>query len=204
MKRWMTLGAAMTLALTVTACGNDNTANKTANNANTGRDNSAVGTAGTANNTLAEDRDFIREHLAMGESEIALGQMAAQKATHPEVKRFAQMMVRDHQMAGDELKQISSKLPADSDANNTAKTDARDDHKDAVDDLKDVSGRDFDKKYIDRMIDDHEKAVNDLERKAGNGSTEVRQWASTTLPKVQQHLDQAKTLKETLDKAGNK
>jgi predicted outer membrane protein len=50
------------------------------------------------------------------------------------------------------------------------------------------------------MVDHHEKAVNELERRAENGSTEVRQWAAKTLPKVQQHLEQAKTIKETLDK----
>ena len=195
MNGWIKLGSAMALAVAVSACSGDNATT-------TNRDNAAVGTSGNANTTLAEDRDFIREHLAMGDSEIALAQLAEQKASHPEVKRFAEMMVRDHRMAGDELKEISAKLPAAD--RTTADTDARDDHKDAVDDLKDLSGRDFDKKYIDLMVDDHEKAVNDLERKAGSGSAEVRQWASKTLPKVQQHLDQARTIKDTLDKAGDR
>lgn len=197
MKRWATLGGAMTLAVAVAACSGDNNRANTANN----RDNSAVGTSGAANTSLAEDADFIREQVAAGDSEVSLGEMAAQKASHPEVKRFANMMVRDHRMAGEELKAISAKLPAAD--RDTSHADARDDHKDAVDKLKDLSGRDFDKKYIDLMVDDHEKDVKELERKAGNGSAEVRQWASKTLPTIQQHLEQAKTIKETLDKAGS-
>ena len=110
------------------------------------------------------------------------------------------MMVRDHTAAGQELKQIHSQLAATNAENRTTTDDARDDHKDALEDLQGLSGREFDQKYMDLMVDHHEKAVNELERRAENGSTEVRQWAAKTLPKVQQHLEQAKTIKETLDK----
>jgi putative membrane protein len=198
MKRWATLGSALTLALAVTACAGDTTTDNTANTP-AARDTAAVGTAG--NNNLAADRDFIREHVAMGESEVALGRLASQKGTHAEVKRFGEMMVRDHTAAGQELKQIHAQLAAANAENRpAADTDARDDHKDALEDLQGLSGREFDRKYMDMMVDHHEKAVNELERRAENGSTEVRQWAAKTLPKVQQHLEQAKTIKETLDK----
>lgn len=199
MKRWATLGSALTLALAVTACAGDNATENTANTPNAARDTAAVGTSGNTN--LAADADFIREHVAMGESEVALGRLAAQKGTHAEVKRFGEMMVRDHTAAGQELKQIHSQLAATNAENRTTTdTDARDDHKDALEDLQGLSGREFDQKYMDLMVDHHEKAVNELERRAENGSTEVRQWAAKTLPKVQQHLEQAKTIKETLDK----
>lgn len=201
MKRWASLGSALTLALAVTACAGDTTPDNTANTPNTAaRDGAAVGTAGNA--SLEADRDFVREHVAMGESEVALGRLAAQKGTHAEVKRFGEMMVRDHTAAGQELKQIHSQLAPGATAENRAATDtdARDDHKDALEDLQGLSGREFDRKYMDLMVDHHEKAVNELERRAESGSTEVRQWAAKTLPKVQQHLEQARTIKETLDK----
>ena len=204
MKRWATLGSALTLALVVTACAGDNATENTANTPNAARDNAAVGTSGNTN--VAADREFIREHVAMGESEVALGRLAAQKGTHAEVKRFGEMMVRDHTAAGQELKQIQSQLAASTTADNraAADADARDDHKDALENLQGLSGREFDRKYMDLMVDHHEKAVNELERRAENGSTEVRQWAAKTLPKVQQHLEQAKTIKETLDNAGER
>ena len=206
MKRLTTLGGALTLALAVTACARDDARETTANNPNAARDTSAVATSGVG--TLAGDRDFIEEHVAMGESEIALGQLAAQKGTHAEVKRFGEMMISDHRAAGQELKQIHSQLAANSTGANstaaTADTDARDEHKDALEDLQGLSGPEFDRKYMDLMVEHHQDAVDELERKAENGSTEVRQWASKTLPKVQQHLVQAKTIKETLDNAGDR
>jgi putative membrane protein len=197
MKRWATLGSALTLALAVTACAGDNGTENTANAPNAARDNAAVGTSGN----MAVDRDFIQEHLAMGQSEIALGQLAAEKASHAEVKRFGEMMVQDHRAAGEELRQIQAQLPANTTAENrgTAGTDARDEHKDAMEELQGLSGREFDRKYMDLMVEHHEEAVNELERKAENGSTQVRQWASKTLPKIQQHLERAKTIKETLN-----
>src|SRR6188472_3738223 len=86
--------------------------NKTADN----RDEpAAVGTAGEADRTAVHDseKDFVRKHLADGEAEIELGRMAAQKASNPEVKRFAQMMVDDHTKAGAELKQVAAKYNVD-------------------------------------------------------------------------------------------
>ena len=50
-------------------------------------------------------------------SEVELGQLAAQRASDPQVKQFAQRMVTDHGKANDELKQIAARknvqLPAD-------------------------------------------------------------------------------------------
>lgn len=199
MKRWGILGGALVLSFAVAACSADTTDTTAAN-----RDQ-AVGTAGNTNANTTADREFVQKQLAMGQHEIQLGQLAQQKGSHAEVKRFGEMMVRDHRMAGDELKQISSKLATGTSGSAAdAADDVRDDHKDAMEDLNGVTGRDFDRKYIDQMIDDHEKAVNDLERISGNGGTELRQWAAKTLPKVQQHLEQARTIKETLDQAGNK
>jgi putative membrane protein len=54
------------------------------------------------------------------------------------------------------------------------------------------------------MVKDHEAAVRDVERKAENAdNADVRQWAAKTLPKLQQHLEQAKTLQETLENAND-
>jgi len=193
--------------------------NKTADN----RDEpAAVGTAGEADRTAVHDseKDFVGNQLADGEAEIELGRMAAQKASNPEVKRFAQMMVDDHTKAGDQLKQIASTsaIPQD------AKVD--DKHKDLMDKLSKLRGMDFDKEYMSAMIDDHEDAVRDLRsrvdenRSLGDRVTgknpenpaavkpessdnrvtaSVNQWAADALPTVERHLDRAKQVKDNLD-----
>ena len=193
MKRVMQFTAALAMALAITACEADDARDN--ENAATGTGGTVAGTSGT----MDVDRDFVEKHLKMGNAEIELGRLAQEKATHPDVKQFAATMVRDHQMAANELKEIATK------ANVTVETaEAREAHADLEEELAKLTGRDFDRRYIDEMIDDHQEAVEDLENKAENDShPEVKAWASKTLPKIRQHLERAKTIKETLERANN-
>lgn len=67
-----------------------------------------------------DDRKFIMEAAHGGMMEVKLGQMAADKATNPDVKQFGQRMVDDHSKANSELMSLASQkgitLPAASDA----------------------------------------------------------------------------------------
>jgi putative membrane protein len=189
MTLWKKAALGLVLATSIAACNDDR---RTSDNTTPARDGSAVGTSG-AN----VDRDFIVDQLEDGAAEIALGKLAAERATNPQVKEYAQMMVRDHQMAGDELKQAATRANVQV----TEPADLDNDHKDVQEDLMKLSGRDFDKKYIDVMIDEHQEAVNEIERKVDDNNVEIKAWAAKTLPKVRGHLEQAKQLKEALDKA---
>jgi hypothetical protein len=51
------------------------------------------------------------------------------------------------------------------------------------------------------MVDKHEKAVSTLERHTDAATPQVKQWVANTLPVVRQHLEQAKQIKETLERA---
>lgn len=188
MKRWTQLTLALLTAVPLVACGADD---KRAQD----RDNpAAVGTAGTG----APDADFVEEQLAGGNAEIELGRLAQQKASNPQVREFAEMIVRDHTQAGEELKQIATKhniqVPAD-----------RDEHNDLHEQLTKASAAEFDREYIEAMVDKHEKAVNDVEDKAeGSDNAEVKQWAAKTLPTLQQHLEKAKQIQQTLNQNQNR
>jgi putative membrane protein len=199
MKRVMQFTAALAMALAVTACANDDT-RENENPAATGTGGTVAGTSGS----MDVDRDFIQEQLAAGNAEVELGRLAQEKGTHPDVKEFGATMVRDHQMAGNELEQIATKANVDRSAERTGPLGQRDEHMELQEELAKLTGREFDRRYIDEMIDDHQDAVEDLESKAENAShPEVKAWASKTLPKVRQHLERARAIKETLDRAGN-
>lgn len=194
MKRFNQALLGISLAASIVACSNDRAANDTNANANPtpGRDaGAAVGTAGAT-----ADRDFIEDQLEDGRAEINLGKIAAERATHPQVKQFAQMMVRDHQMAGEELRQVATQ------ANIQLTTPEPDgDHKDATEEFAELKGREFDRKYIDKMVAEHEEAVNEVEKKAESENAAVKGWATKTLPKLREHLEQAKQIQQTLEKA---
>lgn len=211
MKRVMYFTAALAMAFAVTACGGDDRTDRQ-NTTASGTGGAVAGTSGS----FDKDRDFVEEQLAMGEAEIELGRLAQQKATHPDVKEYGATMVRDHQAAGQELRSIMSTAgaahaqPTDRSADDRVAGAAREmgdaanklqnEFRDREEDLAKLSGREFDRRYIDEMIDDHEEAVDDLEEKANDAShPEVKAWAAKTLPKVRQHLEQARALKQTLE-----
>ena len=174
-------------------------------NPNAAPGNPPVGTSGQA----ADAQDFIQKAATINMAEIQLGQLAQQKAQSPQVKAFAEQMVRDHTRANVELKQIADaqniQLPAKLD----------DDHQDLMQKLQGANGADFDRQYIDAMVDGHQDAVDllkdhaddlrDTQPNAPVGTTGTApakiqgdQWAANTLPTVQAHLDQAKQIQEQL------
>lgn len=65
--------------------------------------------------------------------------------------------------------------------------------------LSQLLGKDFDRAYIQYMLQDHKKEVNEFEQ---NGlqlqDKDVKQWASGTLPVLKQHLQQAQTIASSI------
>ena len=195
MKRMMQFSTALVMAGAVTACAGDD-ARENETPATTGTGGAVAGTTGTFDG----DRAFVEEHLAMGNAEVELGRLAQDRAAHADVKEFAAMMVRDHQAAGEELRQIANTASAN--ATTPMRNETNEELTELREEMAKLTGRDFDRRYIDEMIDDHEEAVQDLEGKAENAShPEVKAWAAKTLPKVRQHLERAKSIKESLNRA---
>jgi len=194
------------VAMLATACGDgrrDDQANRPA-------DTPAVGTAGESS-AASRHKDWVEDRLIAGMTEVKLGDIATQKALSADVKAFGRMMVEDHTKAGDELKQFASKH------NITVPADLDDDHRDKVERLSKLEGAEFDREYINTMVDDHEKTVNALEDrldKEGNDDNprytpkksddaveaELNQWAAKTIPTVRKHLERAKQIDQKLDR----
>jgi putative membrane protein len=126
-------------------------------------------------------------------SEINLGQLAAQKATDPAVRQFAQRMVTDHTRANQQLNQLLSQkgvtVPSE-----TSSTEERE-----IDRLQKLSGVDFDKAYMEHMVKDHKKDVKEFERAADKTTdTDLKAFAANTLPILQDHLKMAQDLETTV------
>lgn len=132
----------------------------------------------------AGDAKFATDAANGGLAEVALGKLAETKATNAQVKSFAAMMVTDHGKANDELMAIAKTknitLPAAPDA----------DHQKKLEDLSKLSGKDFDKAYVDAMVDGHKKALDLMQNAAKNcADADLKAFAAKTAPVVQTHLD---------------
>lgn len=157
---------------------------------NTGATGSARTGTGTASSV---NREFITDAASGGMMEVELGTMAVQNASSQEVKDFGRRMVDDHSKVNDELKSIAAKenIPVPG----TLKEDKRED----VDKLSKLSGKDFDKEYMDLMVKDHKEDIKNFEDMAQNAqSPELKAFAQKQLPILRQHLKMAQDIQDRL------
>ena len=147
---------------------------------------SATAAGQTGSMSKSADSKFVMDAAKGGLMEVEMGRMAADHATNPDVKQFAQRMVTDHTKANDELKSVASQkgitLPTTLDASAKAKMDK----------MSKMSGAAFDKAYMDDMVKDHKKDVAEFRKEANGGKdSDVKGFASKTLPTLEEHLKMA-------------
>jgi putative membrane protein len=146
----------------------------------------------------ASDEKFVREAAEGGMAEIALGELATEKASSDEVKKFGQRMVDDHSRAADELKEIASSKGIRVPDRLSAK-DRMTKYR-----LSKLSGEQFDRAYMSDMVKDHTQDVADFKLESSSGTDpDVKHFAATTLPTLQDHLRQAKEIAPTTRNASN-
>jgi putative membrane protein len=135
--------------------------------------------------------NFAVEAANGGMMEVALGQIAQNQASSARVKAFGEMMVKDHTEANNHLKALATSL-------NIALPDSvSDDAKKDIDKLKKKKGRDFDKAYVEMMVDDHKKDVAEFRKCADNCSdSTIKSFAYNTLPVLEKHLDSIQAIAE--------
>jgi putative membrane protein len=119
--------------------------------------NDTAGTSGRAEKVSGSDRDFVKDVSSMNAAEIDLSRLAVDHGRSPDVKKFAQMAVDDHTAAGDKLSGVATQNAIDAPAT------IDDSHQKVREKLAGKQGLEFDRDYIDAMVDDHQKLVDKLE-----------------------------------------
>jgi len=134
-----------------------------------------------------QDKDFVDEAAAGGLLEVRLGELAQQRAQSDDVKKFAQRMVDDHTQLNDQLAQLAAQrgitLPDKLDHKAQAEYDA----------LAKLSGAQFDKHYMAKMLADHQHDVAAFQKQAkSTKDPQLLTIASGALPTLEEHLTMAK------------
>jgi len=135
------------------------------------------------------ERTFVKKAAEGGLAEVEFGKLAAERASSEDVKQFGQRMVDDHTKANDQLKELASEegitLPDKLDAKDAA-SKAR---------LEKLSGEQFDHAYMLDMVRDHTKDVTEFRTETKTAKDPaVKNFASQTLPTLEDHLKQAKSI----------
>ena len=144
---------------------------------------------GTVSAMAPDDKEFVTKAGMGGLFEVQAGNLALQKGTSADMKTFAQRMVTDHGKANAELAQLATTKGV------ALPTELAGEHKAAFDHLSSLSGAEFDKMYMQHMVEDHDKDVGEFE-KASTSATDadVKTWAGKTLPTLKEHQSMAKQI----------
>lgn len=147
------------------------------------------------NNETNADQEglaFIQNGLEGGLTEIKASGLAITNSSNPRVLSLAKMMINDHTNAGNQLE----KIKADKDV--MAEDRINTPHMEMIHALSEKKGADFDKAYVQMMVDDHENAVELFAAATRNNSPEIEDFAKKTLPTIQMHLDSSKAVLASL------
>lgn len=160
-------------------------------------------TTRTGSGHMAKDEGkFVHKALKGGKSEVALATMAAERASHADVKSFAQRLVTDHTKANEELTALASRKGLDNAMatqgkpdKDRAKADKADKDNAVMDRMTKLSGESFDRAFMEYQVRHHEQEVKDFERMANQAKDpEVRAFAAKTVPVLKEHLEQARSI----------
>jgi putative membrane protein len=134
--------------------------------------------------TAHQDTEFLKKATQGSVDEITLGQLAAQKATDPDVKAFAEKMVADHSKLIDDMKPFAEQAGLTRPGHADAATEALKLKLDVL------SGQAFDKAYIKAMVEDHHKDLQEfLAEEKATGYPAFRSAVESGAKVVRGHLE---------------
>jgi putative membrane protein len=142
----------------------------------------------------AEMTGFIN---AFNDAEIEVGELAATKATDPEVRRFASQIVQDHRALKADVNRTAQQL-------NVAPTvpqddeDLTEDHQAGMSDLRaKAKGREFDEAFVEHEIRMHRKVLDEVRDAIGRSqSVDLRMLLEKARDGMQAHLTRAEELEK--------
>ncbi|HKD90702.1 MAG TPA: DUF4142 domain-containing protein [Terriglobales bacterium] len=164
----------------------------------------AVILAGIATPTVQaqapSDSQIVGIVVAANQIDINAAELALSKSKNKQIRDFAQQMIDDHTALGKNVGDLVKKLnvtPADSDTSSTLKQQATDETKK----LKSLSGKAFDKEYIDHEVAYHKAVIdaasNTLIPNAQN--VELKSALQSAAPLFQGHLEHAEQVQAALN-----
>jgi putative membrane protein len=146
---------------------------------------------------VSDQQLLSRLHLA-NTQEISLSQIAKDKAVEPQVRNYANMMIKQHTTAESRVttlaKQLNIELAAVIARNLSEAGDLRGDVKRGKM-LREQKGRNVDALYLRMMIEDHQQLLGFLENEQAHvDNANLRTLVTSLIPTVRSHLQQARNL----------
>jgi putative membrane protein len=135
------------------------------------------------------DQEFLQQTSYANRNEISGAEIALAHGSADSVKVFAQMMIISHTTAQTSLdslaKQFNVGVPETADSAHMAFAQR----------LQTLSGYAFDTTYMGAQVRDHQLTIAIFQNEISSGSSQqVKNYANTNLPVIQQHLQMAQSI----------
>jgi putative membrane protein len=143
-------------------------------------------------------------HVAVRANRIDadIGQLASDRAEHPDVRAFAERMVQDHEAVIERATELAQRLnvtPAEHDISRSLQQDAAATRSR----LEGLSGAEFDRAYIQHEVQFHQNVLDALDSTLipSTDNAELRSLLEEAKALIESHLEHARNVQNTLGAA---
>jgi putative membrane protein len=144
----------------------------------------------TATAAVAAPAALFLKNAAQGDqSEVTLGNLAAQRGASAGVRDYGRRLASDHGAHLGQVQGLAGRMHVR--LAGGMKPDARA----AYRNLQRMRGRAFDRMFVQHMITDHRKDIAAYEMQVRTGDRETSRLARATLPTLREHLRIAQSLR---------
>lgn len=160
--------------------------------------------AALAQEPALNDSQIISVMTEANNLDIDNGKLARKKASRQEVKAYAQMMISDHQQANDSGMALSKQLKINPQSNPTSEN-LKATGKEAMKQMRDLKGAEFDQAYIKNEITLHQMVLDTIDNSLmpSAKNEEVKALLTKTRPVIAAHLEHAQKIQASLGKPGS-
>jgi putative membrane protein len=191
MKGLISVAGSLSLTLLLGACGNNGS-----NTSSTDSSAAKTDTATTAQNTQAQqmkspEQDFVNYAVPANTKEMVWLREGIAKSGNSDIKNHAKMMLKDHQQLDEKVKAYLSTKGTNLNVPAVDTTNAVN--------INDKKGKDWDKAWVDKMVDDHSELLDKLKSSQKDvKDSSLLTLINNTIPTVESHLAMAKTMKSKM------
>lgn len=150
----------------------------------------------TSSSTLPgglSDSDITAILIAANEDEVQQRNLAATKASSPEVRSFAEMLVTDHTNALNRWRDLISRRNITPTENATSTRLGNGSHQ-TISALSTYTGSSFDRMFVQAQVDQHQWLLNTIDSILPLASRDVRDMLTTQRASVVRHLDRVREI----------
>lgn len=186
-------------ALGLVACGSDGSSDRDADRQRTSD------TSGMESRESMSPRVITATLMTINEGEIETGRLARDRAQSGEVRRFAEMMVNEHTNANERVRDLSSRQNIQPNEGGVAQQLRRDTQQ-QMSRLRNLSGAEFDRAYIDSQVQMHQDALQLIDNRMMPSArdTQLRTLVQDMRQHVADHLREAQDIQQNLRADGRR